>query len=175
MDILGGGALGESEIMRLLDVMPPLIEGMVSPGEQIQPNGVDITVKEVALLASGGSITVSNAQRRLSALSPLVFDGLGNLQLPAGCYLLTYNEVVNLPKNVMALGLPRSSLGRCGVSVHTSVWDAGYSGRSQSLLVVYNPAGFSLQRNARVVQLVFFSVVGSAGEGYTGAYQGENV
>lgn len=171
---LPGGAFGKSEIMSLLDATPPLIEGMLSPKEQIQPNGVDLTVKEVALLDSAGRITVSNEQRRLSMLSPLCFDALGNLDLLPGCYLLTYNEVVNLPRDVMALGLPRSSLGRCGVSLHTSVWDAGYSGRSQSLLVVYNPKGFSLERSARVVQLVFFTVVGSAGEGYSGIYQREN-
>ncbi|MDP2744493.1 MAG: deoxyuridine 5'-triphosphate nucleotidohydrolase [Dehalococcoidia bacterium] len=171
---LPGGAFGKSEIMNLLNATPPLIEGMLSPKEQIQPNGVDLTVKEVALLASAGRITVSNEHRRLSMLSPLCFDALGNLDLLPGCYLLTYNEVVNLPRDVMALGLPRSSLGRCGVSLHTSVWDAGYSGRSQSLLVVYNPMGFSLERSARVVQLVFFTVVGSAGGGYSGIYQREN-
>ncbi|HLB27762.1 MAG TPA: deoxyuridine 5'-triphosphate nucleotidohydrolase, partial [Dehalococcoidales bacterium] len=72
------------------------------------------------------------------------------------------------------LGRPRSSLLRCGVTVNTAVWDAGYSGRSQSLLVVYNPLGFRLQKDARVVQLVFFRLTGET-EGYKGAYQGENI
>ena len=74
----------------------------------------------------------------------------------------------------MALATPRSSLLRCGVTVNTAVWDAGYSGRSQSLLVVYNPGGFRLQRNARIVQLVFFQLSGET-EGYNGTYQGENM
>ncbi len=172
---LPGGVLGRSEILDLLKLSPPLLEGMPDLQGQVQPNGVDITVKEVALLASAGKIGVSNEQRRLSTLSPLYFDGLGSMDLLPGCYLLTYNEVVNLPRHVMALGLPRSSLTRCGVSLHTSVWDAGYRGRSQSLLVVYNPGGFSLQQNARVVQLVFFSVVGEVGEGYSGIFQKENL
>jgi dUTP pyrophosphatase len=73
----------------------------------------------------------------------------------------------------MALAMPRSSLLRCGVTVHTAVWDAGYSGRSQSLMVVYNPRGFRLQRNARIVQLVFFRLTQET-EGYQGIYQGEN-
>jgi dUTP pyrophosphatase len=172
---LPGGALGKSAILDLLNLSPPLVEGIFNLQEQVQPNGVDLTVKEVALLNSAGRLGVSNERRRLSELSPLYFDGLGTIELLPGCYLLTYNEVVNLPQNVMALGLPRSSLTRCGVSLHTSVWDAGYSGRSQSLLVVYNPRGFSLERNAMVVQLVFFSVVGSAGEGYSGIFQKENM
>jgi len=74
----------------------------------------------------------------------------------------------------MALGRPRSSLLRCGVTVGTAVWDAGYEGRSQSLLVVYNPRGFRLQKNARVAQLIFMRLSGKT-EGYKGAYQGENI
>ena len=75
----------------------------------------------------------------------------------------------------MALGRPRSSLTRSGATIHTAVWDAGYSGRSTSLLVVHSPAGFRLQRDARVMQLVFFSLARATTSGYAGAYQHENV
>jgi dUTP pyrophosphatase len=40
--------------------------------------------------------------------------------------------------------------------------------------VVYNPRGIRLQRNARIIQLVFFELTGET-EGYGGAYQGENI
>ena len=106
-------------------------------------------------------------------MSPLIFDGLGFIDLLPGVYSITYNEIVNLPGNVMALATPRSSLLRCGVTVNTAVWDAGYSGRSQSLLVVYHPQGFRLQKNARVLQLVFIRLTGETA-GYRGVYQGEN-
>jgi len=82
--------------------------------------------------------------------------------------------VVNLPLNVMALGRPRSSLNRCGASIHSAVWDAGYSGRSQSLLVVYNNQGFRLHKNARIMQLVFMYTSADVGRGYSGKYQHEN-
>jgi dUTP pyrophosphatase len=104
----------------------------------------------------------------------LVFDGLGFIDLMPGTYIITYNEIVHLPNNVMALARPRSSLLRCAVPVDTAVWDAGYSGRSQSLMVVYNPQGFRLQKNARVAQLVFLQLTGET-EGYQGVYQGENI
>jgi dUTP pyrophosphatase len=93
--------------------------------------------------------------------------------LSPGPYLITYNEIVNLPKHIMALGRPRSSLLRCGVSVGMAVWDAGYRGRSQSLLVVHNPQGFRVQQNARVSQLVFMEMTGESA-GYQGIYQNEN-
>ncbi len=166
--------LSKQDIHRLLQQQPPLIEGYINLEEQVQPNGIDLTLREVALLQTSGKIAVDNSQRLVSDLAPLVFDGLDFIDLMPGAYIITYNEIVNLPKNVMALATPRSSLLRCGVTVNTAVWDAGYSGRSQSLMVVYNPQGFRLQRNARIVQLVFLQLTGET-EGYQGAYQGENI
>jgi len=166
--------LSGNEIRRLIADKPPLIEGWLDLEAQVQPNGFDLTLRDLAAMTSAGSITVDNRERKVSDLVPLAFDKKGNIELAAGIYMITYNEVVRLPKNIMALGRPRSSLLRCGVSVGTAVWDAGYSGRSQSLLVVYNPHGFRVQRNARLTQLVFFELSGET-EGYDGAYQGENI
>ena len=166
--------LSKPEIQRLLKKTPPLVEGYINLEEQLQPNGIDLTLRDIALLQSSGRITVQNSQRLLPELAPLVFDGMGFIDLMPGAYIITYNEIVHLPKNIMALGRPRSSLLRCGVSVGTAVWDAGYSGRSQSLMVVYNPQGFRLQKNARIIQLIFFRL-GQKTEGYQGIYQGENI
>ena len=166
--------LSKQDIHRLLNKKPPLIEGLVNPEEQVQPNGIDLTLREIALLQSSGKIGVSNSQRVLPDLAPLVFDGLGFIDLMPGAYIITYNEIVSLPNNIMALGRPRSSLLRCGVTVGTAAWDAGYSGRSQSLMVVYNPQGFRLQKNARIIQLIFFKLTGKT-QGYQGVYQGENL
>ena len=169
-----GAILSKLEIQQLLQNQPPLIEGYINLEEQVQPNGFDLTLREIALLQSSGRIAVSNSQRLVSDLAPLMFDGLGFISLPPGAYIITFNEIVHLPRNIMALAKPRSSLLRCGVTVDTAVWDAGYSGRSQSLMVVYNSQGFRLQKNARVLQLVFLRLTEET-DGYGGAYQGENI
>ncbi|MBA7469555.1 dCTP deaminase, dUMP-forming [subsurface metagenome] len=166
--------LSKQDIQGLLQQEPPLIEDYINLEEQVQPNGIDLTLREVALLQSSGKIAAMDSQRLVSDVAPLVFDGLNFIDLMPGAYIITYNEIVHLPKNVMALATPRSSLLRCGVTINTAVWDAGYSGRSQSLMVVYNPQGFRLQRNARIVQLVFLKLTQET-EGYQGAYQGENI
>ena len=161
--------------MKMLGASPPLVENLCDVQQQVQPNGIDLTLKEVALFSSAGTLSPGNKNRVLSGTSPLVFDGLGRLDLLPGCYLVTFNEVVNLPRNIMALAMPRSSLLRCGASIHSAVWDAGYSGRSQSLMVVYNPQGFRLHRNARIVQMVFFFLSREVTQGYQGMFQGENI
>jgi dUTP pyrophosphatase len=169
------GVLSRQEILMYLQADVPLVEKMVDMAQQVQPNGIDLTVKEIALLSSAGCVSTQNKDRVLSTTSPLVFDGLNGMDLMPGCYLVTFTEIVNLPRTIMALARPRSSLLRCGVSVHTAVWDAGYSGRSQALMTVYNPMGFRLRRYARIMQIVFFHLSGEVVEGYDGIFQGENI
>ncbi|HJX13680.1 MAG: deoxyuridine 5'-triphosphate nucleotidohydrolase [Chloroflexi bacterium RBG_16_56_11] len=169
MSVLSG-----NDIRRLISGVPPLVEGWVDLPAQVQANGFDLTLRDIAVMQSAGAVTADNRRRAVSELSPLLFDTSGGIDLIPGIYIITYNEIVHLPKNIMALGRPRSSLLRCGVNVGTAVWDAGYEGRSQSLLVVYNYRGFRVEKNARVTQLVFFELTGES-EGYNGVYQGENI
>lgn len=166
--------LAKPDIYRLIQGKPPLVEGWLSLEEQVQPCGFDLTVGSVAAMTTAGQIARTNATRKVSDLTSLAFDAQGFVDLSPGVYTITYNEVVNLPNNIMALAAHRSSLLRCGVTVGTAVWDAGYCGRSQSLLVVHNPLGFRLQKNARVTQLVFFHLTQPT-EGYNGIYQRENM
>ena len=147
---------------------------MPEPQEQLQVNGIDLTLRSISVLQNSGKMAVKNRQRVISDLSPLVFDGLGFIHLNPGIYSIIFNEIIHLPKDLMAFATPRSSLLRCGVTVNTAVWDAGYSGRSESLLVVYHPQGFCLQKNARVIQLVFLRMTDKT-RGYNGIYQGENI
>ena len=169
------GVLSGKDIVELLKTKPPLVDSILDIEQQIQPNGIDVTIKEIAMVASPGRIGTVNESRVLSSTAPLVFDGMGRMDLLPGCYLVTCNEIVNLPTNIMALARPRSSLLRCGVGIHTAVWDAGYSGRSQSLMIVYNPQGFRIHKNSRFMQLVFFYLNNEVAEGYKGIFQGENI
>ena len=52
--------LAKSDIHRLLKQEPPLLEGWVDLEEQVQPNGIDLTLREVALPQSPGRIAVAD-------------------------------------------------------------------------------------------------------------------
>lgn len=168
------GALGREELRRRITADRPLLVDWLDLDQQIQPNGVDLSLRQVSRLDGPGLLAADNAGRRLPSAIPLDFDGAGFLDLPPGPYQVVFNEIVDLPNDLMALGRPRSSLCRCGVLLHTAVWDAGYRGRSTALLVVANPAGFRVQRDARLLQLVFFPLDAPVDHGYRGAYLGEN-
>ena len=169
------GVLGREALRRRILGTPPLLADWLDLDQQLQPNGVDLTLREVGSYADRGVVARDNAHRLLPTIHPLPFASDGFLDLRPGPYQIVFNEVVDIPRDLMALGRPRSTLGRCGVSIHSAVWDAGYRGRSTSLLVVINPAGFRVERNARLLQLVFFPLGESVAEGYRGAYQGENL
>jgi dUTP pyrophosphatase len=170
-----GGALSREQLRALIEGERPLVTGHVDLENQLQPNGIDLTLREVARHNGQGAIGVDSADRVLPELEPLAFDAEGWLTLEPDIYHIIYNEVVDIPVSLMALGRPRSSLARCGVSIVTAVWDAGYNGRSTSMLVVENPAGFRVQKDARVMQLVFFGMSEATADGYRGRYQGENI
>ena len=166
--------LSRNDILALINSDPPLVESYLDLELQLQTNGFDLSLRSIAQLTSCGRLALDNKNRIVSSQHTLDFRADGTIYLKPGCYSIIYNEIVHLPKDIMALGLSRSSLLRCGSSLHTAVWDAGYSGRSESLLVVHNPFGQELEKDARVLQLVFSRLTGKS-QGYTGIYQGENI
>jgi|GEM_PF-36840 len=167
------GVLDRANLERLLDATPPLVEGLLDPAGQLQQNGIDLTVADVAWLATVGQIGVSNDDRVLPEPQAERWDANGWMHLAPGPYLVTANETLHTPRDLTVLLWPRSSLLRSGVAVHTAVVDAGYEGRPQFLLSVLNPHGFRLQRNARIVQMVAFTLIHPVEQGYHGHYQGK--
>lgn len=170
-----GAALDKGSLVLLFQTKPSLVERYLSLEQQLQPNGFDLTLNSVSRLSGPGSMGAAPDDRELSRTEPLEFATGGWLGLAPGPYLIDFNEIVNLPLDVMALGRPRSSLLRSGVAIHTAVWDAGYRGRSQALMVVHQPGGYRVQKDARLLQLVFYRLAQPVSEGYQGRFQGENI
>ncbi len=167
-------------IRRLCQGDKPLIRNAVDLDTQIQPNGCDLTLKSIEVFGGSGIIDFDNKKRRLPPMTPksIIYND-GDIppyyRLLAGSYVVTFNEIVNIPNDIMGRACPRSSLMRCGVSMNTAIWDAGYEGQSQALINVMNPDGISITVSARIVQIVFEELDDYVEKGYTGVYQGEGV
>jgi dUTP pyrophosphatase len=152
-----------------------LVESMIDPETQTQMCGVELTLQKIERFNSAGAVAFDNKERKLPETELVNFDEMGWIELTAGSYLVTFNEIVNIPKDVAAMARARSTLLRCGATLETALWDPGYRGRSQSLLVVYNPQGLKLKKDARLMQLVFLRLENEAEKLYSGKYQGENM
>ena len=169
------GVLSRQQLQALLEGAEPLLTDYTDAAGQLQPNGFDMSLASIASFVAGGRLGVANSQRSIPDTEPVAFDQEGYAHLAPGTYLVTLAEAVHLPPDVMAFGKPRSSLLRSGVAIHNAVWDAGYSGRSQALLVVYNPHGFRIALGARIIQLVFLRLETPTDAPYAGRYQRERL
>ena len=167
--------LDRESILELLEAPSPLVDDYLDLESQLQPHGFDLTLRQVLEFTSAGKLKPGNQPAEIPQTRALCFDSDGCVHLPSGAYMITLNEILNLPLGVMALARPRSSLLRSGVAIHTAVWEAGYRGRSQALLTVYNSLGWRLTRNARLLQMVFMYLTTPVAEGYKGRFLGENI
>lgn len=166
--------LSVNNFEKYLDREKPLVQGMLSPSEQIQPNGIELTLERVARFRDAGRVAVSNMNRRPSETEEVPFGEDGSIFCAPGCYLVTFNEITNIPRDIFAMARVRSTLLRSGATIETALWDSGYCGRSSALLLVHNPAGIWLEKNARLIQLIFFGLGVEVRKGYSGRYQHEN-
>jgi dUTP pyrophosphatase len=163
--MLAGEDLRRRRVVELLDADVEAVH--------VQPNGVDLSLQAVWRLVGAGSLGCADDDRVLPARQDLAFGSDGWLELGPGTYGVRYAEWIAVPIECGGLCFPRSSLLRMGVHVPTAVWDAGYAGRGEGLLVVTNPHGVRLQQGARIVQLILFELTEPARSAYAGRYQHE--
>jgi len=151
-----------------------LIENFVDLDTQLQPASFDLTLDEIFLLTSSASIDFTNKERKLPNYKKIEFNE-DWIELNEGIYLVSFNEIVNIPNDLIAFVRPRSSLIRSGATIFSSLWDPGYSGKSNCLLVILNENGIRLKKNARIAQIVFFKLSSPSSKTYSGIYQNEGI
>ena len=160
--------LNDEQIKRLVTGIG-LVKDYIDLDIQLQSNGFDVTIQEIYKLNGKGVLDFDNSKRKLPERELIEFDKNGKVKLKKGAYIIKINEVVNIPKDMCALIFPRSSLLRMGCQLYTAVWDAGYTGKGEILLEVYNPS--TLYKNARIGQIIFLKLISNVDKGYDGIYQ----
>ena len=69
--------LSHDELISLINEKPPLVEKMIDPDIQVQPNGVELTLQRVEFHEGQGSIAFDNSERKLPQTKNLDFDETG--------------------------------------------------------------------------------------------------
>jgi deoxycytidine triphosphate deaminase len=132
--------------------------------------GYDLRINRIYKLKNGGFIGAKD--RKTPDVAEIGFD---KYSLKPGEYVLIETlEKVNMPSDVAARILPRSSLFRCGCSLITALVDPGYRGVLIMGLKNLSDFEFVVERGARVAQIVFERVEGET-RSYDGRYQGGKV
>ncbi len=142
--------------------------------QQVQPNGVDLTLETVYEQRDSGRIGRNGKEigdRQQVESEQITEKSPENYYLPQGGYIVQYAETIEIPDGHVGFVYPRSSLMRNSCMLNTAVWDAGYKGKGEGLLQVHHD--IELERGARIAQLVFAEA--DHDETYDGDYQGENL
>ena len=140
--------------------------------EQVQPNGVDLTLGRVERQTGPGRIAADGKTvGEREGVETTTRDGDEWYALDPGYYVAGYAERVRVPEGHVGFVYPRSSLMRNSCMLHTAVWDAGYEGKGEGLLEVHHDV--EIERGARIGQLVLAEA--DHDDTYDGDYQGENV
>lgn len=153
-----------------------LITGYIDLKTQLTPNGFDLTAESIFKFAAYGALDFSNKERVVPPGKIMLpkkknkSDKFGWWHLKKGAYKVRTNETVNLPLDLTAIAFSRTSLLRVGGFTQHGVWDVGFRGKGEFILVVENPEGLRLKENARVAQLVFLRI-NKSGRGYRGIYR----
>lgn len=97
---------------------------------------------------------------------------------PGELYLATTREHIELPDNISANVLGRSSLGRLGISVHQTAGfiDPGFEGEITLEITNHGPQSVRLEPGLRICQIVFHEMSSTARNpyGHEGSqYQGQ--
>lgn len=167
--------LNRQEIKKLIEEKG-LITNYFNLDIQLAPNGFDLTAGSVFEFINSGALDFSNKERLIPQVKEIFpekknpQDKFGWWNLKTGAYKIRTNETVNLPQDLVILAFPRSSLLRVGAFTQNAVWDAGFSGKSEFILVVENPQGLRLKQNARIIQIIFINI-NKTDIGYKGIYQ----
>jgi dUTP pyrophosphatase len=168
--------LNRNEIEKLIKEKK-LIEGYINLDIQLTPNGFDLTCANIFRFNEQGALDFSNKERKIPSAREILpkkqnsKDKFGWWNLKKGTYKIKTNETVNLPNNLIALAFSRTSLLRMGAFCQHGVWDAGFSGKGEFILVVDNPQGTKIKQNARLAQLIFLPI-NKTRQSYQGIYRG---
>lgn len=147
--------LGEKELIKLFPDFKELI----------QPSGIDLRVDEIFIQKSPASlIDDEKILPELEKLKPPLYV----LKSKTG-YLVTIDRKIKIPKGYSMLYIPRSTILRSFVSIHTALGDPGFYGTLNFLLYNYGEYDYTIKKGERIAQAVVFPVTGS-GE-YDGSYQ----
>lgn len=150
--------LSDKDIQNRIDTEELVIEPYES--DNVEPASVDLRLGEDhKLVRASGVLSESIIDAGSGESDELLYDELENpLIVSPGTFILTTTmERVEIPDDMVAHVLGRSSLGRLGISVHQTAGyiDPGFTGQITLELSNHGPAPVSLEPGQRICQIVF--------------------
>lgn len=144
-----------------------LIENLDGGNFEVQQNGIDITLESVQII-NGGTLGKSN--RSVDEYDHLTEDEDGYFTLiPGLAYAIEFQQKIEVPDDMCAQIVQRSTLNRMGGYILSGVYDSGFKNTIGAVL--RTNAEIKIEKGARVAQVVFSKA--DPASLYQGIYQGK--
>lgn len=138
--------------------------------EQIQPNGVDLSVGKIERVRGMPLVKEGEYDKGIREEVYPNDDGLVTINL--GAFVVTYDEKIEIPHDCVGYVFPRSRLARSGAFLTTALWDAGYEGKGEGMLMPMTR--LRIEHGMNIAQIIFLDA-DEADEVYDGSHQHENL
>lgn len=123
--------------------------------------GVDLSCKTFYTIEGAGKVTLGKTF--VPDYKEVELNSEGYFFLTPGTYIVETNEGCQFGPNDTGYVIQRSSLNRCGVTLLACIFDPGFTTQSGNevksftmRVIVENPNGIYIEKNARVGQMVIF-------------------
>lgn len=145
-----------------------VIYNLLNVEEQIQQNGIDLTLNSIERIKGTGMLMkdVVDLPDREKVLSEKIDNDAVKLR-PSTTYDVLCNEEVDLPEDVCAIIHHRSSLNRMGAFCMSGLYDSGFNNRVGFMLRT-RESPILLEKDVRIAQIVFMEA--DSAELYDGKY-----
>lgn len=168
--------LGPKKLLELVK-SKKLVEGL-SERELINPEGAgfDLRLGEVYKIKGEAFLGENHRSTPGVELVKKYEKGKKNKIIikPGDFYLVKTIEKINLPLNLSAVIIPRTTTFRSGIFIRTGPVQPGYKGELTFGLKNEGPVTVEIEMGARFVHVIFHEIKGG-GEKYRGQWQGGRV
>lgn len=142
-----------------------IIRGILNKEKQLQPNSIDLTIKNATLILDGGILSETSKQMPRANENCEV---MGRFVFEAGrAYDVEFNESVIIPEGMMAFITHRSTLNRIGGMITSGIYDTGFDNYCGAILRTTNK--ISIDKDTRIASIYFLQA--DEARKYDGQYQ----
>lgn len=133
----------------------------------IQPNAVDLSLRYVYQLANSYCELSEDSKVKRNMIEVIPENDW--YVLGAGYYLVEFDHTVHVGEDEAGYVVPRSTLMRNGIIIHSCLYDSGYCGKMIAGMTVNPGCVFKVKRGTRLAQYLCFK--SQSDHQYNGQYQ----
>jgi len=168
--------LGPKLLLKLVKTKK-LVEGL-SERELTNPEGAGFDLRLGEVYKISGTAFLGETHRKtpeIKLIKKYNQKKASSLKIkPGDFYLVKTIEKINLPINLSAVIIPRTTTFRSGIFIRTGPIQPGYQGELTFGLKNEGPVAVEIEMGARFVHLIFHEIKGG-GSQYRGQWQGGRV